>query len=35
MKEMLSNIIKNIINLILAIICKKSGCCDESCSYKG
>ena len=35
MKDMLKNIIEQIINILLSLICKKVGSCGDDCSYKG
>ena len=35
MSELIKNLLEAIVNIILAIICKKTGSCGDNCSYKG
>ena len=35
MSALIKNLLEAIVNIILAIICKKSGSCGDNCSYKG
>ena len=35
MSELIKNLLEAIVNIILAIIFKKTGSCGDNCSYKG